>query len=527
LHTALTAVSTINRRKRKKGKERRRPTDGAIDKARSDAARRAMTVANPLRSPFPAPGPICSLSAVELTARIGRRELSCREVVIAFLDRIDAINPAVNAIVSLRPRADILAEADAADAHLAGGGEAGPLFGLPIAVKDLALTKGLRTTWGSRIFADFIPGEDDFFVERMRAAGAIIIGKTNVPEFGFGSQTYNDVFGATKNAFDQRLTSGGSSGGAAVALALHMLPVADGSDMGGSLRNPAAWNNIYGFRPSQGLVPGGPGGDLFFAQMGVEGPMGRTVADMALLLGVQAGYHPRSPLSFDPQGRDFLSGLDTPPAGRRVAWLGDLGGHLPTEAGVLSLCETALDQFPQAGLSVETHLPEVDFEAIWQAFVTLRHATSGCGLKAHYDDPAKRALLKPEAVWEIEGALDLAAPRIHAASVVRSNWYETVIRLFDRFDFLALPTAQVFPFEVETHWPKQVAGKPMDSYHRWMEVTALATMAGCPAVNLPAGFDAKGRAMGFQLIGRPRGDMDVLRAARAYERVTPFGGGVR
>jgi amidase len=476
-------------------------------------------------SHFPAPDPICGLSAVDLAVRIRRRELSCRDVAAAFLDRIDTVNPAVNAIVSLRPRAEILAEADAADVHLAGGGETGALFGLPIAVKDLAQTRGLRTTWGSRIFADFVPDEDDFFVARMRAAGAIIIGKTNVPEFGFGSQTYNEVFGPTRNAFDQRLTSGGSSGGAAVALALHMLPVADGSDMGGSLRNPAAWNNIYGFRPSQGLVPGGPGGELFFAQMGVEGPMGRSVADMALLLGVQAGYHPRAPLSLDPASRDFLSGLDTPPTGRRIAWLGDLGGHLPTEEGVLPLCEQALGLLGQAGFTIEPHIPDVDFEKLWQAFVTLRHSTSGCALKVHYDDPARRALLKPEAVWEIENALDLRAPAIHAASSVRSQWYETVIGLFDRFDYLALPTAQVFPFAVETHWPSEIAGKPMDSYHRWMEVTALATMAGCPAINLPAGFDASGRPMGLQLIGRPRGDMDVLRAARAYERVAPYGGG--
>ena len=475
----------------------------------------------PPKSPFPAPGPICRLSAVELAARIRRRDLSCREVAAAFLDRIDAINPAVNAIVSLRPRADILTDADAADAHVAAGGDAGPLFGLPIAVKDLAQTKGIRTTWGSRIFKDFVPAEDDFFVARMREAGAIIIGKTNVPEFGFGSQTYNEVFGPTRNVFDQRLTSGGSSGGAAVALALHMLPVADGSDMGGSLRNPAAWNNIFGFRPSQGLVPGGPGNELFISQMGVEGPMGRTVADMALLLGVQAGYHPRAPLSLDTASRDFLSGLDTAPAGRRIAWLGDLGGHLPTEAGVLPLCEQAVDLFRQAGFSVEPHVPEFDFERLWQAFVTLRHATSGSALKVHYDDPSKRALLKPEAVWEIENALELRAPAIHAASSVRSQWYETVIRLLDRFDFLALPTAQVFPFDVETHWPEEIAGRRMDSYHRWMEVTALATMAGCPAVNLPAGFDERGRSMGFQLIGRPRGDMDVLRAARAFEGLMP------
>ncbi|RWP30264.1 amidase [Mesorhizobium sp.] len=466
----------------------------------------------------PPAGDICRLSAVDLAEAIRRRQLSVSEVVTAFLDRIDAVNPLVNAIVSLRDRADILREAGRADAHLA---HAGPLFGLPIAIKDLAQTKGLRTSFGSPIFADFVPQEDDYFVERIRKAGAIIIGKTNVPEFGLGSNTYNTVFGPTLNAFDPALTAGGSSGGAAVALALDMVPVADGSDFGGSLRNPAAYNNVYGFRPSQGLVPAGPELDVFHAQMGVEGPMGRNVRDMALLLDEQAGYDPRAPLSHHKQDC-FLQGLQTPAAGGRIAWLGDLGGHLPVEPGILSLCEAALDRFAAASFQTEALVPDFDFEALWQAFVTLRQASSGCALKAHYDDPLKRALLKPEAVWEVEQALQLTAPQIHAATVRRSSWHRTLLSLFDRFDLIALPTAQVFPFDVLTHWPTQVAGRAMDSYHRWMQVSALATLGGCPAVSVPAGFDGSGRPMGMQLIGRPRGDMAVLRAAAAYETTLPW-----
>ncbi|RWO79426.1 MAG: amidase [Mesorhizobium sp.] len=469
----------------------------------------------------PPAGNICRLSAVDLAEAIGRRRLSVREVATAFLDRIDAVNPLVNAIVSLRDRADILREADRADAHLAHAGHAGPLFGLPIAIKDLAQTKGLRTSFGSPIFADFVPQEDDFFVERIRKAGAIIIGKTNVPEFGLGSNTYNTVFGSTLNAFDPALTAGGSSGGGAVALALDMVPVADGSDFGGSLRNPAAYNNVYGFRPSQGLVPAGPELDVFHAQMGVEGPMGRNVRDMALLLDEQAGYDPRAPLSHHKQGC-FLQGLQTPTAGGRIAWLGDLGGHLPVEPGILSLCEAALGRIAAASFQTEALVPDFDFEALWQAFVTLRQASSGCALKAHYDDPLKRALLKPEAVWEVEQALQLTAPQIHAATVRRSSWHRTLLSLFDRFDLIALPTAQVFPFDVLTHWPTQVAGRAMDSYHRWMQVSALATLGGCPAVSVPAGFDGSGRPMGMQLIGRPRGDMAVLRAAAAYETTLPW-----
>ncbi|MBZ9820802.1 amidase [Mesorhizobium sp. CA4] len=469
----------------------------------------------------PPAGDICRLSAVELNEGIRRRRFSVREVVGAFLDRIEAVNPRVNAIVSLRERADILAEADRADAHLARGGEAGSLFGLPIAIKDLALTKGLRTTFGSPIFADFIPDTDDFFVERIRKAGAIIIGKSNTPEFGLGSNTYNPVFGPTLNAFDPALTAGGSSGGAAVALALDMMPLADGSDFGGSLRNPAAYNNVYGFRPSQGLVPAGPDVDAFHSQMGVEGPMGRSVRDIALLLDEQAGYHPHAPLSYVKEG-SFLDGLGAKASGGHIAWLGDLGGHLPTEPGVLDLCEAALARFADAFFHSEALVPDVDFEALWQAFVTLRQASSGCGLKAHYDDPAKRSLLKPEAVWEVEQAMRLTAPQIHAASVRRTSWHRTLLSLFERFDLIALPTAQIFPFDVTTHWPREVAGRAMDSYHRWMQVSAFATLGGCPALNVPAGFDERGRPMGMQLIGRPRGDLAVLKAGAAYEATLPW-----
>lgn len=472
----------------------------------------------------PPAGDICRLSAIDLAQAIRQRRLSVREVVNAFLDRIEAVNPLVNAIVSLRERAGILAEAERADAHLAEGGATGSLFGLPIAIKDLALTKGLRTSFGSPIFADFVPQEDDFFVERLRKAGAIIIGKTNVPEFGLGSNTYNPVFGPTLNAFDPALTAGGSSGGAAVALALDMLPVADGSDFGGSLRNPAAYNNVYGFRPSQGLVPAGPDIDVFHAQMGVEGPMGRNLADIALLLDEQAGYHPRAPLSHHKQG-SFLEGLGTRATGGRIAWLGDLGGHLPMEPGILELCEAALARFAEASFHAEALVPDFDFETLWQAFVTLRQASSGCGLKAHYDDPEKRRLLKPEAVWEVEQAMRLSAPQVHAATVRRSSWHRTLLSLFERFDLIVLPTAQVFPFDVATHWPREVAGRAMDSYHRWMQVSAFATLGGCPALNVPVGFDGRGRPMGMQLIGRPRGDLAVLRAGAAYEATLPWPAG--
>jgi amidase len=473
---------------------------------------------------LPPAGDVCAMPAVDLTAAIRAKKFSAREVMVAFLDRIEAVNPSVNAIVSLRDRDELLAEAGQADAQLAKGAAPGSLFGLPVAIKDLAQTKGLRTTWGSPIFADFVPAEDEYFVERMRAAGAIIIGKTNVPEFGLGSQTYNPVFGPTLNAFDPALTAGGSSGGAAVALALHMVPVADGSDFGGSLRNPAGWNNVFGMRPSQGRVAAGPQKEAFFAQMGVEGPMARNVRDLALLLDVQSGHDPRSPLSLD-SGNAFLAGLAGAPSTPRIAWLGDAGGHLATDPGVLEVCETALTRLEAGGGRVEPFVPEVDFEALWRAFVTIRHATSGCNLKLHWDDPAKRALLKPEAIFEVEGALNLTAAQIHAAATVRTSWHQTVLGLFERFDFLALPTAAVFPFDIRTPWPKEIAGRKMDSYHRWLEVSMFATLAGCPAVAVPAGFDPQGRPIGVQLIGPPRGDLAVLRAAALCEKLMPWTSG--
>lgn len=427
----------------------------------------------------------------------------------------------MNAVVTLRPREEVLREAAFLDRMLAQGTAPGALFGLPVAVKDLALTEGLRTTFGSSIFAEHVPDEDEIFVARMKAAGAIVVGKTNTPEWGLGSHTFNPVFGTTLNAFDPALTAGGSSGGAAVAVALSMVPLADGSDFGGSLRNPAAFNNIYGMRPSQGVVPGGPSSELFIAQMGVEGPMARSVADLALLLSVQAGYDPRAPLSFDLRGFS----LDGTPRHWRIGWLGDLGGYLPFEPGVPALCEETLKLMESGPFTVEPCRPQFDFERLWQSFVTLRQATTGAALKAYLDDPAKAALLKPEAVWEAEGAARLSALDVYEASTMRSAWYLHVLALFERFDLLVLPTAQVFAFDARSRYPTEIAGRAMTSYHRWMEVVSYATLAGCPAASVPAGFSPDGRAMGLQFIGRPRGDRDVLRAAAAWEAMCPWKAG--
>jgi amidase len=470
-------------------------------------------------------GDFCSLSATELVALMRKREASSREVVAAFLARIEATNPAFNAIVSRRPDDDVLREADAADRALSAGEKVGALHGLPHAIKDTADTAGLRSTYGSPLFADHVPREDGLAVARVRRAGAIVVGKTNVPELGLGSHTYNSIFGATGNAWNPGYSAGGSSGGAAVAVAQRMLPVADGSDLGGSLRNPAGWNNVFGFRPSQGRVPAWPRHDAFHAQLVTEGPIARTAADLALLLTVQSGYDPRAPLSIAEPVGDWAGPLDTEVHGRRVAWLGDLGGHLSMEPGVLSVCDGALSLLDDAGLAVDAVAPAFDWATLWRAFVVLRQFSLGASFGTAFADPAARALMKPEFQWELSEALRLTVADLQRATVDRTRWYDAVLSLFDDYDYLALPSAQVFPFPIGDTWPAEVAGREMDSYHRWMEVSVPGTMSGCPVVSIPAGFGGDHDfPMGLQMIGRPRDDLSLLQLARFWEQAAPWPG---
>ncbi len=462
------------------------------------------------------------LDACALSDAIRRREVSCRALMEATLAQVARLNPRWNAIVSLQPAETLLAQADARDAQLARGERMGWMHGFPQAIKDLAFTKGIRTTLGSPLLHDFVPQQDAIVVERAKRAGAIVIGKTNVPEFGLGSQTYNPVFGATANAWDPAKCAGGSSGGAAVALALRMLPVADGSDMGGSLRNPAAYNNVFGLRPSAGRVPKYPAVETFIEQLGTEGPMARTVADLAMLLSVQAGYDPRAPLSLAESPAVFAGALQRDCRGLRVGWLGDLGGHLPFEDGVLALCGQGLRALEQVGCVVEETPLGFAPERLWAMWLTLRSCLVSGAQQANHADPARRAQMKPEAVWEVENGLRTTALDVYRASVERSAWYRHVLGLFERFDVLALPAAQVFPFDLATHWPREVGGRTMDTYHRWMEVVIGPTLAGLPAVSVPVGFNAQGLPMGMQLVGRPRDDFALLQLAHAYEQAAPW-----
>jgi amidase len=465
------------------------------------------------------PSEIVMMDAGPLAAAIRSKKVSCVEVMTAYLDHIDALNPKVNAIVALQDRDGLLAQARDRDAALARGEAIGPLHGFPQAVKDLAPVKGVRSTQGSPIFKDNVPAADSAMVARLRAAGAIFIGKTNTPEFGLGSNTFNNVYGITRNAYDQSRSAGGSSGGAAVSLALRMLPVADGSDYAGSLRNPAGWNNVFGFRTSIGRVPA-DGRDAFMPTMGVLGPMARNVSDLALLLAVQAGYDARVPLSMTEDPAQFNAPLDRNFKGTRVAWAGDFKGYLPYEPGVLDLCKTALKTFETLGCVVEEASPDFSMEALWRAFLPLRAWQTAGPLLAHHKDPARRALLKPEAIFEVESALKLSAMDITAASAVRTEWYQATRRFFETYDYLVLPTAQLFPFDANIHWPKEIAGTTMETYHDWQKGVIPVTMAGLPALAVPAGFNAVGLPMGIQIVGANHAEFALLQLAYAYDQAT-------
>lgn len=463
---------------------------------------------------------LTALSAEALSRAIHAREVSCREVMAAYLARIGRLNPHYNAIVSLRDADALLREADARDAQLARGESLGWMHGMPQAIKDLANATGLPTTLGSPLMRHFVPTQDGLMVARMKAAGCIVIGKTNVPEFGLGSHTFNPVFGTTRNAWDASRCAGGSSGGAAVALALRLLPVADGSDFMGSLRNPAAWNHVFGLRPAQGRVPMWPAPEVWVSQLGTEGPMARTVADLSRLLQTQAGFDPRAPLSIATTdqlalgcGENFSKSAPQP----RIGWLGDLGGYLATEPGVLAVCEAALSRLQAAGCAVEPTAPGFSPASVWDAWLVWRQLLVASRIAPFMHSAASRAQVKPEAQWEYDSAQGLSGAAFLRASVERSAFYQHLLALFDRFDALALPAAQVWPFDAEQRWPTHIGAVQMDTYHRWMEVTIYASFAGLPALSMPAGFDTRGLPMGLQLIGRPQGEAALLALAARYE----------
>ena len=463
---------------------------------------------------------ITTLDATALSDAIHARRLSCREVMRAYLARIHRLNPAYNAIVSLRPHDDLLAEADACDAELArgkaGSGSRGWLHGVPQAIKDLAPAAGLPTTLGSPLMRGTVAKEDGLMTARMKAAGCIVVGKTNVPEFGLGSHTFNEVFGATRNAYDPGKSAGGSSGGASVALALRLLPVADGSDFMGSLRNPAAWANGFGFRPSQGRVPLWPALDVWINQLVTEGPMGRSVRDVARLLQTQAGWSADTPLSIAASMDGIEDELDL--RSQRIGWLADLDGYLPMEAGILDACAQGLQRLEGLGCAVEPAKLGMAPARVWDAWLVWRRVLVASRIAPFFLKETNRAHIKPEAVWEFDQAQGCTANQFLAASVARTQFHQSMLRLFEQHDFLALPSAQVWPFDIGERWPQQIADRTMDTYHRWMEVVIYATFAGLPCISVPVGFNEAGLPMGLQLIGKPQDDAGVLQLAAAYEQ---------
>lgn len=453
-------------------------------------------------------------TAVELAGLIRRREVSALEVLTACLERIDAVNPQLNAIVTYLPER-ALELARRADEKQARGDKLGVLHGLPIAHKDLFETAGIRSTMGSPAFSDYIPESDDLIIARLKQAGCITLGKTNVPEFGAGSHTFNPVFGATRNPYDISKTCGGSSGGAAVALAAGMIPIADGSDMGGSLRNPASFCNVVGLRPTPGRVPQYPKGNAW-STLSVDGPMGRTVQDVALMLQAIAGYDSRAPISLQQPASDFAADLERDFAGVKIAWSPDLGG-LPVDSQVTDAIQTQLSVFSDLGCIVDNTEP--DFTDAYDIFQTLRAWNFELSFAERFAEFGEDAF-KETIRWNVARGKKLSAGQISRTEAKRTELFHRVRVFLETYDYLLLPTAQVAPFPIDWEYPREIAGIAMNTYIDWMMTCAYITVTGLPAISLPGGFTADGLPVGLQIVGRPRADFAVLQLAYAFQEAT-------
>jgi len=454
------------------------------------------------------------MTAVELAARLARKQVSAREVMSAHLAQIERVNPKVNAIVTLVAE-QAMAGAAKADEAIMRRGSVGVLHGLPVAHKDLVDTAGIRTTQGSPFYRDNVPTRDALIVTRIRTAGAITVGKTNTPEFGAGSQTFNTVFGATRNPYDVTKTCGGSSGGAAVAVAARMLPIADGSDTGGSLRNPPAFCNVVGLRPSPGRVASE---STSWSPLSVSGPLARTVADVALFLSAIAGANPASPLSIDEDPARFRAPLERNFKGVRVAWWRGLGG-IPFEPEIRRVVDSARKVFEDLGCSVEEAEP--DFSGIDQAFPVLRYVAN----HARYAPLVRQRpdWVKDTIKFEVEQAERASGPDISRAMTRHAQMFNQSRQFFERYAYFILPVTQVEPFDVNTPYPTAIAGTAMTSYIDWMRSCWYVTMMSNPAISVPAGFSATGLPVGLQVVGRHRDDWSVLQLAHAFEQATGHG----
>ena len=460
---------------------------------------------------------ICFMSAARLAASIRAQKVSVCEVMAAFLRQIERLNPKINAIVAKLDDEECLALGAEADRRLARGDEVGPLHGLPFAFKDLDPAVGFPMTRGSKIFKDFMPGEDSVLVERLKLAGVIPIGKTNVSEFGMGSHTYNDVYGVTLNPYDLTKSAGGSSGGAGAALAAGLLPLASGSDLGGSLRNPANFNNIVALRPTVGLVSSAPTALPFFG-FSVKGPMARSVADVAFLLSAMAGADPRDPATYPSEPSIFSKPLDREFKNVRVAWCPDLGG-LPVDRRVRSVLEAQRQTFSDLGCIVENACP--DLRGAEEVFLTLRAwnywHTLGPLLDHH------RHEMKPEAVWQIELGKSLSGADVANAMARHGELMQRMHVFQEKYEFFLCAVNQVPPFDATLSWPREIDGVKMENYLSWMKSAYWISATFCPAISVPAGFTSDDLPVGLQIVGRYRHDAGVLQLAHAFERATGFG----
>lgn len=452
---------------------------------------------------------ICSMTATQMAKLIREKKLSAREVMTAHLKQIERVNPKVNAIVTLVAD-QAMENAKKADEAQARGAELGPIHGLPVAHKDLVDTKGIRTTYGSTIFKDHVPSKDAPLIESIHRGGGITIGKTNTPEFGAGSHTFNRVFGPTRNAWDPSKTCGGSSGGAAVSLACRMVPLADGSDAGGSLRNPAAWANIVGFRTSPGRVP-----SAGWSTVPVLGPMARNVPDLALFLSVIAGPDPRSPIALSDPGAIFRRPLDRSFKGVRVAWFKDLGG-IPFEPEIREVVNSQRKTFESLGCIVEEAEP--DFTGTDEGFKTLRALMFASGQEQNVRN--HRDQLKDTVLWEVDRGMKLSALDIAHAEAARMQVWERMRVFMQRFDYFIVPTTQVAPFDVNLPYPTEINGTKMETYIDWMKACYYISFVENPSLSAPAGFTNSGLPVGLQIVGRHRDDWSVLQMANAFTQAT-------
>jgi amidase len=459
---------------------------------------------------------ICTLTAIEILSLIRQKKASAVEVMQAHLQQIDRINPTVNAIVTLE-RAQAMENARRADEMQAQGALLGPLHGLPIAHKDLVETAGMRTTFGSPLMKFNVPSEDDIIVERIRGAGAINIGKTNTPEFGAGSQTFNNVFGATLNPYDLTKTCGGSSGGAAVSLTTNMLPIADGSDSGGSLRNPAAFCNVVGFRTAPGRVPQRVTRSGW-STLGVVGPMARNVSDAALLLSVMAGPDSRCPISITEAGHQYLQPLNKSFKGVRLAWFQSLGGT-PFDPRILKVVNAQRKTFENLGCIVEDAEPDLTGgEEAYKTFRSLGYA--GSLADAVRDHPN---LVKDTLHYEVERGLKLTATDIDRAQKLHAEVWNRMRLFGEKYEYFLVPSTQVPPFDVKQPYPAEVAGLKMATYIDWMRCCWMITIVENPSISMPCGFTDDGLPVGLQIVGRHRHEFSVLQLAYAFEQATGFG----